>query len=228
MSSFVKNRKIHKRKAEELKEKEKEQKRKDTVKRLKRLSKLDKPKMSMMAKVLKFVAVTKKPEDFDTIEKIRPEHFLIDNCETLKTMKRILQHKRWDTLTLDKLDNLLPNFSLKRGSSISRPINIRKSGSKTINMATGYSIEMKKRIGQGAYGYIYDSMINRPSLKSKQIVVKINKDGNEKKDIIAFLKECILHNEMWCRIQNMDSEDMDGIDKNEIIPKIEFIGKIDI
>ena len=58
-------------------------------------------------------------------------------------MKRILQHKRWDTLTLDKLDNLLPNFSLKRGSLISRPINIRKSGTKTINMATGYSIEMK-------------------------------------------------------------------------------------
>tara|TARA_Y100000389_G_C17460378_1_gene521257 strand:- start:55 stop:1887 length:1833 start_codon:yes stop_codon:yes gene_type:complete len=229
MSSFVKNRKTHKRKAEELKEKEKEQKRKDTVKRLKRLSKLDKPKMSMMAKVLKFVAVTKKPEDFDTIDEIRPEHFLIDNCETLKTMKRILQHKRWDTLTLDKLDNLLPNFSLKRGSSISRPIKFSKNtGTKTINMTTGYSIEMKNRIGQGAYGYIYDSMINRPSLKSKQIVVKINKDGNEKKDIIAFLKECILHNEMWCRIQNMDSEDMDGIDKNEIIPKIEFIGKIDI
>ena len=70
-------------------------------------------------------------------------------------------------------------------------------------------------------------MINRPSLKSKQIVVKINKDGNEK-DIIAFLKECILHNEMWCRIQNMNPEVMDGINKNEIIPKIEFIGKIDI
>jgi len=150
----------------------------------------------------------------------------VDPCKVLNQLKEKIGDPKWDLSDIRTLDVTLPELKEKYTGRTAKIYKRRATIWGGTQLFYGDNvITIKKKIGSGSNGFIrkakvtYNYMNTNQDRTSKYIAVKFcNYDDED--GINEFLMESMIQNEIWCDLRKH------GI-KTFLVPKIEFLGKVD-